>query len=276
VGKTELCKALAEAMFGDEAAMIRLDMSEYMEKHTVSRMVGSPPGYVGYDEGGQLTEKVRRKPYAVLLFDEIEKAHPDVFNILLQILEDGILTDAQGRRVSFKNTVIIMTSNVGARRITERKQLGFSDTAVDHLDFGRIRTDVMDELKKEFRPEFLNRVDDIIVFRPLDENDTKEIARRMLDKLSARLKEVDIRMTFTDAAVAKIASVGHDPVYGARPLRRAIQSGIEDAISERMLEKKIVAGAPLTCDVRDDAFVFEPPETVAAEPVAEPAAAIKE
>ena len=257
VGKTELCKTLAEAMFGDENAMIRLDMSEYMEKHTVSRLVGSPPGYVGYDEGGQLTEKIRRKPYTVLLFDEIEKAHPDVFNMLLQILEDGILTDAQGRRVDFKNTVIIMTSNIGARRITERKALGFGvDTEKVLSDQERIREDVMDELKKAFRPEFLNRVDDVIVFRQLGEADIAEIARRMLTSLDKRLKDMEIRLTVTDAAVEKIAKAGFDPVYGARPLRRAIQSKLEDPLAEKLLEGQFHAGDTVRIDVEEDAFTF--------------------
>lgn len=260
VGKTELCKALAEAMFGDENAMIRLDMSEYMEKHTVSRLVGSPPGYVGYDEGGQLTEKIRRKPYSVVLFDEIEKAHPDVFNMLLQILEDGILTDAQGRRVDFKNTVIIMTSNVGARLITEHRRLGFGDPAADKeraASQRQIREDVMAELKKAFRPEFLNRVDDIIVFQQLSEEDIQNIARRMLSSLDKRLKDMDMRIEVTDQAVREIAKEGFDPIYGARPLRRAIQSKIEDALAEQMLEGKFQAGDTIVVDVKDEAFVFE-------------------
>ncbi len=262
VGKTELCKALAEAMFGDENAMIRLDMSEYMEKHTVSRMVGSPPGYVGYDEGGQLTEKVRRKPYAVLLFDEIEKAHPDVFNLLLQILEDGVLTDGQGRRVDFRNTVIIMTSNVGARLITEHRSLGFGGAANAADDAGqrRIRDDVMGELKKTFRPEFLNRVDDIIVFRQLTKEDIHEIARRMLTSLDKRLKDMDITVQVTDAAVEAIAAEGFDPVYGARPLRRAIQSRIEDPLAEKLLEGAFQAGDSVTVDYAEGAFRFDKPD----------------
>ncbi len=262
VGKTELCKALAEAMFGDENAMIRLDMSEYMEKHTVSRMVGSPPGYVGYDEGGQLTEKVRRKPYAVLLFDEIEKAHPDVFNLLLQILEDGVLTDGQGRRVDFRNTVIIMTSNVGARLITEHRSLGFGGAANAADDAGqrRIRDDVMGELKKTFRPEFLNRVDDIIVFRQLTKEDIHEIARRMLTSLDKRLKDMDITVQVTDAAVEAIAAEGFDPVYGARPLRRAIQSRIEDPLAEKLLEGAFQAGDSVTVDYAEGVFRFDKPD----------------
>lgn len=257
VGKTELSKALAEAMFGNENSIIRIDMSEYMEKFAVSRLVGSPPGYVGYDEGGQLTEKVRRHPYSVILFDEIEKAHPDVFNILLQILEDGILTDSQGRRVDFKNTVIIMTSNVGARLITDDHRLGFStgnDAARTQRD---IKDDVMGELKRTFRPEFLNRVDDIIVFQQLSSENIKKIARRMLDVLSTRLKNLEISISFPDDVVSKIAQEGFDPVYGARPLRRAIQSKIEDRLSERMLEKGIKAGDSVSAYLKDGEIDFE-------------------
>ena len=259
VGKTELCKTLAAAMFGDENAMIRLDMSEYMEKHTVSRMVGSPPGYVGYDEGGQLTEKVRRRPYSVLLFDEIEKAHPDVFNILLQILEDGILTDAQGRRVDFKNCIIIMTSNVGANLISKQvSTLGFSGAEPGGtLSQTKIYEAVMGELKKAFRPEFLNRVDDIIVFRQLKTEDIEEIARRMLAVLAKRVAEMDINITFAEDAVKKITEAGFDPVYGARPLRRAIQTKIEDRLSELMLEGKLSAGKTYECKVADNEIVFE-------------------
>ncbi|NLN81452.1 MAG: ATP-dependent Clp protease ATP-binding subunit [Clostridiales bacterium] len=260
VGKTELCKALAEAMFGDENAMIRLDMSEYMEKHTVSRLVGSPPGYVGYDEGGQLTEKIRRKPYSVVLFDEIEKAHPDVFNMLLQILEDGILTDAHGRRVDFKNTVIIMTSNVGARLITEKHGLGFGAAGHgdnDENEQQRIRDNVMSELKRTFRPEFLNRVDDIIVFSKLNQKDIQEIARRMLKQLDKRMADMDIRVEVSDSAVEKIAKEGFDPVYGARPLRRAIQSKIEDVLAEKLLEGIFKAGDTIIVDADDSGFVFK-------------------
>lgn len=264
VGKTELCKALAEAMFGDENAMLRLDMSEYMEKHTVSRLVGSPPGYVGYDEGGQLTEKVRRKPYSVVLFDEIEKAHPDVFNILLQILEDGRLTDSQGRTVDFKNTVIIMTSNVGARLITDQQNgLGF---AFDNPENKKektneeIREAVIGELKKLFRPEFLNRVDDIIVFNKLTQEEIKEIAGKLLENLKARLKAVDIDAEFTDEAVTEISKEGYDDTYGARPLRRAITSKIEDALSEKMLENEIKKGDHIVCDFKDGKFTFTPKE----------------
>ena len=263
MGKTELCKALAEAMFGDEKAMVRFDMSEYMEKHTVSRLVGSPPGYVGYDEGGQLTEAVRTKPYSVVLFDEIEKAHPDVFNILLQILEDGRVTDSQGKTVDFKNTVIIMTSNVGARLITEKqKGLGFSqvssEEASQEADFEKTRELVLGELKALFRPEFLNRVDDIIVFHKLTKDDTQKIARKMLSALEKKLSEMDIQMEFTDAAVAAVADKGYDPNYGARPLRRVIQSQVEDPISEEMLEGKVTANQSYRCDYSDGKFTFAP------------------
>lgn len=259
VGKTELCKALAQAMFGDENAMLRLDMSEYMEKHTVSKLIGSPPGYVGFEEGGQLTEKVRRKPYSVVLFDEIEKAHPDVFNMLLQILEDGRLTDSQGRTVDFKNTVIIMTSNVGARMITEKqKALGFkTDEEEKEQDSKDIKELVMGELRNVFRPEFLNRVDDIIVFNKLTQNEIKQIATKMLDTLAKRLEKLDVRITFTDEAVTAIADKGFDENYGARPLRRAIQSEIEDALSEKMLEGSIKENSDVVCSYSDGKFTFE-------------------
>ncbi len=259
VGKTELSKALAEAMFGDEDALIRIDMSEYMEKHAVSRMVGSPPGYIGYDEGGQLTERVRRKPYSVILFDEIEKAHPDVFNILLQILEDGILTDSQGRRVDFRNTVIIMTSNLGARLITETKALGFSAGADDSdgRSYSKIKADVMGEVKKAFKPEFLNRIDDIIVFSQLNQEEIKEIASKMLEALKSRLLENEITATFSDAALQQIASIGFDPSYGARPLRRAIRSDIEDMLAEKMLDGSIKKGSNITVDFEDSKFIVK-------------------
>ncbi len=257
VGKTELCKALAQAMFGDENAMLRLDMSEYMEKHTVSKLIGSPPGYVGFDEGGQLTEKVRRKPYSVVLFDEIEKAHPDVFNMLLQILEDGRLTDSQGRTVDFKNTVIIMTSNVGARLITDKqKSLGFKD-GDESTDAKDVKSLVLGELKNVFRPEFLNRVDDIIVFNKLNKDEIKQIASKMLDTLAKRLENIEIKISFTDEAVSAISDKGFDDTYGARPLRRAIQSEIEDKLSEEILEGKIEKGTAVVCDYKDGEFVFD-------------------
>ena len=258
VGKTELCKALAEAMFGDEKAMARFDMSEYMEKHTVSRLVGSPPGYVGFDEGGQLTEAVRRKPYSVVLFDEIEKAHPDVFNILLQILEDGRVTDSQGKTVDFKNTVIIMTSNVGARLITEKQSsLGFGGTQSAAGDFEKIKETVMGELRNLFKPECLNRVDDIIVFHKLTKEDTSEIAGKLLSILSGKLSDLGVEVEFTPAAVELVAEKGYDPAYGARPLRRVIQSSLEDVISERMLEGSISAGKKYRCDVDGGEFRIE-------------------
>lgn len=262
VGKTELCKALAAAMFGDENAMIRLDMSEYMEKHTVSRLIGSPPGYVGYDEGGQLTEKVRRKPYSVVLFDEIEKAHPDVFNMLLQILDDGVLTDGQGRRVDFKNCIIIMTSNVGAKLISQKqKAFGFAAGAKElEQNEKEIKDAVMGELRDTFRPEFLNRVDDIIVFQRLTKENIKEIASRLLAVLQKRVEDMGIEVTFSDEAVSKIADAGFDDVYGARPLKRAIQSRIEDALSEEMLKGNVKKGGKYICNVKDDKFVFDKAE----------------
>lgn len=262
VGKTELCKALAAAMFGDENAMIRLDMSEYMEKHTVSRLIGSPPGYVGYDEGGQLTEKVRRKPYSVVLFDEIEKAHPDVFNMLLQILDDGVLTDGQGRRVDFKNCIIIMTSNVGAKLISQKqKAFGFAAGAKElEQNEKEIKDAVMGELRNTFRPEFLNRVDDIIVFQRLTKENIKEIASRLLAVLQKRVEDMGIEVTFSDEAVSKIADAGFDDVYGARPLKRAIQSRIEDALSEEMLKGNVKKGGKYICNVKDDKFVFDKAE----------------
>ncbi len=266
VGKTELCKTLAATLFGDESAMIRLDMSEFMEKHTVSKLVGSPPGYVGYDEGGQLTEKVRRKPYSVVLFDEIEKAHPDVFNMLLQILDDGVLTDSQGRKVDFKNCIIIMTSNVGAKLITNagNAALGFKGEEGDGtMSQSDIKDAVMGELKKCFRPEFLNRVDDIIVFEQLNKDDIKEIARRMLKTLKNRVHDMGIELDFDDSAIEKISDEGFDPVYGARPLRRAIQSQIEDKLSEEMLDGHITSGNKYVCKHTDDGFVFESAETKA-------------
>lgn len=263
VGKTELCKTLAATLFGDESAMIRLDMSEFMEKHTVSKLVGSPPGYVGYDEGGQLTEKVRRKPYSVVLFDEIEKAHPDVFNMLLQILDDGVLTDSQGRKVDFKNCIIIMTSNVGAKLITNagNAALGFKgEEGNGTMSQSDIKDAVMGELKKCFRPEFLNRVDDIIVFEQLNKDDIKEIARRMLKTLKNRVHDMGIELSFDDSAIEKIADEGFDPVYGARPLRRAIQSEIEDKLSEEMLDGRITSGNKYVCKHTDDGFVFDSAE----------------
>ena len=255
VGKTELARALAEAMFGDEDAMIRIDMSEYMEKHSTSRLVGSPPGYVGYEEGGQLTEKVRRKPYSVVLLDEIEKAHPDVFNILLQVLDDGRLTDSKGRTVDFRNTVVIMTSNVGASALRQNKYVGFNinDTQQEYKD---MKGKVMEELKKAFRPEFLNRVDETIVFHALEKKHLKEIVVLLANQLIKRLKEQEISLVLTESALEKISVEGYDPEYGARPLRRAIQKHIEDRLSEELLKGTVLTGQNVTIDVVDDEFVI--------------------
>ena len=261
VGKTELCKTLAQVMFGSENDMIRIDMSEYMEKHTVSRLVGSPPGYVGHEEGGQLTEKVRRKPYSVVLFDEIEKAHEDVWNILLQILEDGIVTDSQGRRVDFKNTIIVMTSNVGARNITSAdKPLGFDgrETEADEkARFDRIKQAVLEELRRTFKPEFLNRIDETIVFRQLTEEDIRHIAQRMLEVTGGRMAQQGITLLADDEAVTALAKDGFDPQYGARPLRRAIQNEVEDAVAELMLEGKLQSGDTARITLRDGKVTIE-------------------
>ena len=276
VGKTELCKTLAEAMFGDENAMVRIDMSEYMEKHTVSRLIGSPPGYVGHEEGGQLTEKVRRKPYSVVLFDEIEKAHEDVWNILLQILEDGVVTDSQGRRVDFKNTVIVMTSNVGARNITaDAAKLGFDgkekdETESDEARFARIREAVMTDLKHTFRPEFLNRIDEIIVFRQLTQENIVEIARRMLAVTGKRMAQQGITLAMDDDAVEALAKDGFDPQYGARPLRRAIQNQVEDAVAEQMLEGQLKSGDTARICLRDGKVVIAKDAAEAAAPAETP------
>jgi ATP-dependent Clp protease ATP-binding subunit ClpC len=235
VGKTELSKTLAEFLFGDEDSLISLDMSEYSEKHTVSRLFGSPPGYVGYEEGGQLTEKVRRKPFSVVLFDEVEKAHPDIFNSLLQILEDGRLTDAQGRVVDFKNTVIIMTTNLGTRDIAKGLNLGFSNADDTKTSYERMKAKVNDELKNHFRPEFLNRIDDIIVFHQLSKAEIIEIVDLMLARLDERLRDKDMGIELTQPAKELLAERGYDPVLGARPLRRTIQREIEDQLSEKIL-----------------------------------------
>ena len=261
VGKTELCKALAEAMFGDENAMIRIDMSEYMEKHTVSKLIGSPPGYVGYDEGGQLTEKVRRHPYSVVLFDEIEKANEDVFNIMLQIMDDGVLTDSQGRHVDFKNCIIVMTSNVGAKNITDKKgKLGFEDRTggdEDNMSHEKIKEAVMGDLRRTFRPEFLNRIDDIIVFHQLTRENIAQIAENMLETVKDRVKTLGITIDVDKTAVDRMAEVGFDPVYGARPLRRAIQSNIEDIIAENILEGNIKEGDSATVLEKDGKILVE-------------------
>ena len=260
VGKTELSKTLAEFLFGDEDSLISLDMSEYSEKHTVSRLFGSPPGFVGYEEGGQLTEKVRRKPFSVVLFDEIEKAHPDIFNSLLQVLEDGRLTDAQGRVVDFKNTVVIMTTNLGTRDIAKGVNLGFSDAGDSQSSYERMKGKVNDELKTHFRPEFLNRIDDIVVFHQLSQDEIVEIVDLMIDKLDSRLRDKDMAIDLTPAAKALLATRGYDPVLGARPLRRTIQREIEDPLSEKMLYGDLKPGEIVIVDVEGDgtdaAFTF--------------------
>ncbi len=255
VGKTELCRALAEAIFGTENAIIKLDMSEYMEKHTVSKLIGSPPGYVGYEEAGRLTEKVRRKPYSVILFDEIEKAHPDIFNTLLQILEDGVLTDSHGRKVFFKNAVIIMTSNIGAKSITENKSFGFNDGQNDSEK--SVKNDVMKALKNAFSPEFINRIDDIIVFRKLGQEDIEKIAVNMLNQLAVRIADMGISVSFDRSASKAVSISGFDSVYGARPLRRAIQNRIEDGLSDEILRGNIKSGDSVICLEKDGKIVFE-------------------
>ena len=261
VGKTELARALAESIFGDEDAMIRIDMSEYMEKHSTSRLVGSPPGYVGYEEGGQLTEKVRRKPYSVVLLDEIEKAHPDVFNILLQVLEDGRLTDSKGRTVDFRNTILILTSNVGAAALKANKYVGFNiqDEGQDYKD---MKGKVMEELKRAFRPEFLNRIDETIVFHSLEKKHLTEIVSLMADQLINRLKEQDIFLELTEAAKEKIAKEGFDPEYGARPIRRALQKHVEDFLSEELLKGNVQKGQKVVLDLVDGALTIKQPEAV--------------
>ena len=261
VGKTELCKALAEAMFGDENAMVRLDMSEYMERHTVSRLIGSPPGYVGHEEGGQLTEKVRRRPYSVVLFDEIEKAHEDVWNLLLQIMDDGELTDSQGRRVDFRNTVVVMTSNVGAKNIMSQNPLGFKDDEEQKGEgkpsFEAVKDAVMGELKRTFRPEFLNRIDETIIFHPLEEKDIKEIAGKLLQQTCQRVSQLEVTMEVSEEAVKLVAKEGFDPVYGARPLRRAIQTHVEDAVAEKLLDGTVSKGDKIRVAAKDDRIEIE-------------------
>jgi ATP-dependent Clp protease ATP-binding subunit ClpC len=256
VGKTELCRALSRALFGSVCAMIRLDMSEYMEKQSVSKLIGSPPGYVGYDDGGQLTERVRRKPYCVILFDEVEKAHADVLNLLLQLLEDGRLTDAHGRTCSFKNAVIIMTSNIGAQFITERRHFGFATDDSDASQESDIRKRVLSELKKIFRPELLNRVDEVVVFRCLSRDDMQKIALRLLDGVAKRLAAMGISVVFTPDAVELVSKEGFDPDYGARPLRRTIQNRIEDLLAEELLNKRIAQGDSVECKSSGCALVI--------------------
>ena len=257
VGKTELSKALAESVFGSEEAIIRVDMSEYMEKHSVSKMVGSPPGYVGYDEGGQLSEKVRRNPYSVILFDEIEKAHPDVFNILLQVLDDGHITDSKGRKVSFKNTILIMTSNAGASRIMEPKKLGFNSEENEKQDYEKMKANVMEDVKRIFRPEFINRIDDIIVFHSLGKNEVGKIVNIMLNQFKHRVKEqMDIDIRFADSAKKYITQEGYDKKYGARPLRRMIQNKIEDTLSDEILNGNVTNGDSITISVRNKEVII--------------------
>ena len=256
VGKTELTKALADILFGDENAMIRIDMSEYMEKHSVSKLIGSPPGYVGYDEGGQLTEKIRRKPYSVVLFDEIEKAHPDVFNMLLQVLEDGILTDSQGRRVDFKNTVIIMTSNVGAAALEAKRSLGFTSSADDEREKQDIKSVLMSNLKQTFRPEFINRIDEIIIFNKLTQNDIEKISDIMLAEVGKRISNVGINISFDESVTKLVSKEGFDREFGARPLRRTIQRLIEDSFSTDMLEGKFKAGDTVIAKAVDGQIVY--------------------
>ncbi len=258
VGKTELSKTLADAMFGSEHAMIRVDMSEYMEKHSVSKLIGSPPGYVGYDEGGQLSEKVRQNPYSVILFDEIEKAHPDVFNIMLQVLDDGHITDSQGRRISFKNTIIIMTSNAGAQRILSPKTLGFSAANDENASYETMKNNVMEEVRHIFKPEFLNRIDETIVFHTLTKDNLCEIVRVLLSAIVARTKEqMGIVLSVTEEAYQLLAEAGFDQNYGARPLKRSIQSKVEDKLAEEILEGKVQAGDTVTVDAKEGAIIFQ-------------------
>ncbi len=259
VGKTELCKALAEALFGDESKLVRFDMSEYMEKHSVSKLVGSPPGYVGYEERGLLTEKVRHSPYSVLLFDEIEKAHPDVCNILLQVLEDGVLTDSHGAKADFKNCVVIMTSNVGARKLAGKKSIGFESGA--GFDEKGVKSEILNELKRFFRPEFLNRVDEVVFFSPLNMGEIVEIAGKMLEKVGQKAREKGIFLKFSEKAAEAVARLGHDPNYGARPLRRVIQKRIEDELTLIILKGWVKKGERILCDYKDGAFVFEKGDT---------------
>ncbi len=272
VGKTELARALAEALFGDEDAMIRIDMSEYMERHTVSRLVGAPPGYVGYDEGGQLTERVRRRPYSVILLDEIEKAHPDVFNILLQVLEDGRLTDAKGRTVDFRNTVLIMTSNVGAHQIQRESAIGFRVGDDEERDqYERMKETVMEELKRTFRPEFLNRIDEVIVFHALNKEQMKQVVEIMVKQFTKQLAERNIFVELTDAAKELLVEKGYDPDYGARPLRRAIQRFVENPLAEQMLEGRFSEDDRIVVDAKDGEFHFRKAELAPAATVSESA-----
>ena len=253
VGKTELSKTLADAMFGNENSLIRVDMSEYMEKHSVSKMIGSPPGYVGYEEGGQLSEKVRRNPYSVILFDEIEKAHPDVFNVLLQILDDGVVTDSSGRKVDFKNTIIIMTSNAGAENIVSPKNLGFNTSKDPEQDYKNMKNKVMDEVKRIFKPEFLNRIDEMIVFHMLTKENVARIVDIMMNSINKRIKEqLNITIELSDAAKSYIVDAGYDEKYGARPLKRALQQKVEDELAEQILEGRIKSSDVVYVDKKED------------------------
>ena len=258
MGKTELSKALAEAMFGSENALIRVDMSEYMEGHSVSKMIGSPPGYVGFEEGGQLSEKVRRNPYSVVLFDEIEKAHPDVFNVLLQVLDDGHITDSKGRKVSFKNTILIMTSNAGAQRIIEPKNLGFGSGETEKQSYEKMKSNVMEEVKRLFKPEFINRIDEIMVFHPLNKNDMKQIITLLSAQLIRRCKEqMDIHLTISSSVKEYLVEKHMDAKMGARPLKRAIQSEIEDQLAEEILAGKVKRGDTVSVGVKNKKIVFK-------------------
>jgi ATP-dependent Clp protease ATP-binding subunit ClpC len=257
VGKTELSKALAEAMFGSESALIRVDMSEYMEGHSVSKMIGSPPGYVGFEEGGQLSEKIRRNPYSVVLFDEIEKAHPDVFNVLLQVLDDGHITDSKGRKVSFKNTILIMTSNAGAQRIIDPKNLGFGAEQTQQQDYDKMKSNVMEEVKRLFKPEFINRIDEIMVFHPLNKDDMKKIVTLLSGSLIKRCREqMDIELTITPAVKEWLIEKHIDTKMGARPMKRAIQSEIEDMLAEEILSGRVKSGGHVTAGLRNKKLVF--------------------
>jgi ATP-dependent Clp protease ATP-binding subunit ClpC len=268
VGKTELARTLAEFLFGDEDAMIQIDMSEYMEKHAVSRLVGSPPGYIGYDEGGQLTESVRRKPYSVVLFDEIEKAHPDVFNILLQILEDGKLTDSQGRKVDFRNVIVIMTSNIGSASISKNVSLGFNMSSEDGLSYDDMKTRVMGDLKKAFRPELLNRIDEIIVFPKLQKVEILQIVDLLMNRLRVQMAEHEVTIELTDEAKDLLVEKGWDPAMGARPLRRAIQRYIEDPLADFVLGRQLEPGSTILVARKSDEEVDitvvppSPPEVI--------------
>ena len=255
VGKTELTKALSKILFGNENAMIRLDMSEYMEKHSVSKLIGSPPGYIGYDEGGQLTEKVRRRPYSVVLFDEIEKGHPDIFNLLLQIMEDGVLTDSQGRSVDFKNTILIMTSNVGSEAISSLKTVGFQQNQTVQAR-EKLRETTMQSLKNAFRPEFLNRIDDIILFNKLTEDDIQKITALFLQNLKERLQTIGFDISFDDAVILFLSQKGFDPQNGARPLRRTITHLLEDTLSDTILQGKLDRSKPIAVTLDNETLVF--------------------